>query len=224
MKRSFLLVLFSILLLSYQNCSIYKSDGIEEFKKELLLLNTGDQCLPFVDSNQAAVFMNAGGIDVSATAGDPRQCEFVSRGQASGLTGKVHCEVTTRSGNSIELRAQDVEFMNDPNNSLTDKESRITPYISPIVAGSLRIYSYSNGNFFGYAYETFESNTSYVKVKYVGGSFGADPSNVCSGGACGVCTIILQDRTISTLAPNQSDENQLKSTLESFLATITESR
>lgn len=222
MKRSFAFVILAILLLSYQNCSIYKSDGIDEFKKELLLLNTGDQCLPFIDANQASVFMNSGGIDVSSTSGDPRQCEFVSRGQGASLTGNVFCEVTTRSGNSIESRARDTEFINDPSNSQADKENRITPYISPIVSNSLRLYSYSNENFFGFVYETFENGTSFVKMKYIGGTFGADPSNVCSGGACGVCTIVLQGRSVSTLT--QSEEDQLKSTLESFLATIVQNR
>jgi hypothetical protein len=191
-----------ILALSYQNCSVYKSDGFEDFEKDLLSFNTRNDCLPFMDVNIASTIMNAGGISVSISGGSPSSeralnCKFTSRVNASAPTANVSCLITTSNRETdVYPRAANIDLFY----SLSGQEAINVALqnVPDTIAGTFGVFAedIEDRLFYGFTYHNTSGKVIYSYISRSANS--TDPNNVCAGNGCALCKVSLNSEPSSS--------------------------
>ncbi len=210
------ILLFIALVVSFQNCSVYNSEGIAEYESTLSGFNSGSACLPYLDVNDAARFMGiSNGVAVTANrAMDPMSCIFTSRNGASSITDKVVCQITTSSGTTLSDKAQaSTQLYTTPPLSDTDALAIISGFYNDLLINFSFYSAEATEEMYGYSFE--DSGTAIYK--FVGGKRGADISNVCSGGSCAECTYVSLTNK-SSITSDQ--EEQIRYALSQMVYTI----
>lgn len=112
LKKKKIAVILSVffVVLGYQNCSVYKSDGRQNLE---LLLNSGTKgsCLPFIDSNIAAIIMNddvAAFLSLSPPAGSIAECR-ITAGSGTAPIDRVVCGMSNAYSAIANLGRDDAE-------------------------------------------------------------------------------------------------------------------
>lgn len=216
--KTSILLFICTLVLSYQNCSVYKSDGFEDFEKDLLSLNTRNDCLPFMDVNIASNIMNAGGISVSISGGSASSeralnCKFTSRVNANSPTGSVSCLITTSNRESdIYPRAAEIgTFYSLSGQEAIDVALRNVP---DAIAGTFDVFpeDIQDKIFYGFTYQNTAGKVIYSYISRSSNS--TDPNNICAGNGCAVCKVSLNN------APSSSEELRVQEVLRNFVLHI----
>lgn len=98
-SRIAILVVGFLLLIQFQNCSVYQSDGRKIFESNLNL-STGQGCYPYVDTNIAATLIGLTDNSLSIfknkiTNQDAYSCDFISTSFMSHINCKISNDVVS---------------------------------------------------------------------------------------------------------------------------------
>ena len=107
--RITMLVFAFALLLPFQNCAVYESDGRKAFESSLAQ-SENKGCYPYVDTNLASGFIGAtdGSLSVykaKVSGEDAYLCDFITTNASLDYINHVNCKVSVGSGdNAIILK------------------------------------------------------------------------------------------------------------------------
>lgn len=215
-NQYFLFLIGVVAVLAFQNCSIYQSEGVDMFRTQLLLLNTGEQCLPFMDVNAASSFMQSGGVNVLTNRSgghvqDPLMCKFVSRSQVNHPTGEVLCLFSTSDRSDLYGIAETLSDFYNTGIRPDEQMAMVQSLIPSANSNTIKVYSDTVGSsFVGYSYETFDDQGNEIRIMKYFLSRSLTNSHKCSG-LCVSCAISTTPQLFS------SGEASMKMTLESMV-------
>lgn len=111
-------VILGGILLPYQNCSVYKSDGKIDLESKITDANTAyEDCLPYLDNNIAAIIFNTSGsgvyTELNKISDLEAECTVGKKGGYQDSVNMVVCEI---SPIYADLAAREGELVGDMSN------------------------------------------------------------------------------------------------------------
>ncbi len=179
-KYPFILLVVATVLLSFQNCAIYESDGRLALE-QIIQKNPSTNCLPYMDSNIAINIMNAasagilvrfnpsppagsfGECDISLLNGSTQAIDNAACGIANDYSSTAGLQLAANGAILSQPLSQQVAMLNQDPNSFIEVDADPSPDKS------------LSGGSFGYAYKVNNS----VILRFVGAKSGNSKGIAC---------------------------------------------
>ncbi len=107
--RVFLIFTVALLILGYQNCSVYQSEGRQNLEM-LLNTTTKGSCLPYLDSNIAAIIMQddvTAFFSLTPPAGSVAECRIATSSDTTRGIDRVVCGLSNSYSQTASLGRDD---------------------------------------------------------------------------------------------------------------------